>query len=470
MSIEQGDGIGAPADLGLRLNGKTDASSRGDLCTQLLIGHVPMAANPGAKDVFILGLGSGITGGAILGHPITNLTIAENCEPIIRAAKYFEPWNRGVLTNALTKVVCEDARTFLKLSPQKYDVIITQPSNPWMAGVGSVFSREYYQLGASRLKEGGIMAQWFHVYDMHDGVVSLVLRTFSSVFPNMEIWDSGSGDLILLGALKPWPSEPSVYQQLFARPQVQKDFERIGIKSPEALWARQLASQDTAFAIAGDGAVQSDLFPVLEYEAPRAFYIGARAKGISKFDERTWQMDLAPAGKRKTLAGLGDGVLQPVFSEYSTISDELRDHLQWRFQNGIGSSADFRPSWPCLFRSTPQDSGVVQTNGLNEEAKKVLLAAADIQRGETSRIAGIDAMLSLLRAYGPGSDWSVSHYGGIAVRASLAAGDVRRAGEVVSAALQLHPENADLTFLQRVIERRQAALPGAKSLVAQRQL
>ena len=470
VSIEQGDGIGAPADLGLRLNGKTDASSRGDLCTQLLIGHVPMAANPGAKDVFILGLGSGITGGAILGHPVTNLTIAENCEPIIRAAKYFEPWNRGVLTNALTKVVCEDARTFLKLSPQKYDVIITQPSNPWMAGVGSVFSREYYQLGASRLKEGGIMAQWFHVYDMHDGVVSLVLRTFSSVFPHMEIWDSGSGDLILLGALKPWPSEPSVYQHLFARPQVKKDFERIGIKSPEALWARQLASQDTAFAIAGEGPVQSDLFPVLEYEAPRAFYIGARSKGISKFDERTWQMELAPAGKRQTLASLNDGDLQPVFSEFSTISDELRDHLQWRFQNGIGSSADFRPSWPCLFRSTPQDGGVVQTNGLNEEAKKVLLAASDIQRDEVSRIAGVDAILSLLRAYGPGSDWSVSHYGGIAVRASLAAGDVRRAGEVVSAALQLHPENVELAFLQRVIERRQGALPGAKSLVAQRQL
>ena len=186
-----------------------------------------MAARPEAKDVFILGLGSGITGGAILGHPVEHLTIAENCEPVIRAAKYSERWNRGVLTNQVTKLCTEDARTVLKLSPQTYDIIITQPSNPWMAGVGSVFSREYYRLtGASRLKEGGIMAQWFHVYDMHDGIVNLVLRTFGSVFPYTEIWDSGSGDLVLLGSMKPWKSDPSVFGKLFERTAPKQDFEK----------------------------------------------------------------------------------------------------------------------------------------------------------------------------------------------------------------------------------------------------
>jgi hypothetical protein len=287
-----------------------------------------MAANPDAKDVFILGLGSGITGGAILGHPVEHLTIAENCEPVVRAANYFAAWNRGVLTNPITKVWTEDARTILKLSPKKYDVIITQPSNPWMAGVGSVFSREYYELGARRLKEGGIMAQWFHIYDMHDGIVSLVLRTFGSVFPHMEIWDSGSGDLILLGSMKPWASDPSIYQRLFERRLPRQDFERIGIKSPEALWARQLASQQTAFAIAGEGPVQSDLFPVLEYEAPRAFFIGTRARSMAKFDERTWQSELAPVEKRHALAGLDDKTLLPIFAEFSTINDDLRNHLQ----------------------------------------------------------------------------------------------------------------------------------------------
>src|SRR5207237_10540443 len=121
-------------------------------------------------------------------------------DPVSRAASCFLPWTRGVLSNRLTKIWHEDARTVLKLSPQKYDIIITQPSNPWMAGVGSVFSREYYELAASRLKEGGVMAQWFHLYDMHDGIVSLVLRTFGTVFPCGEVWDTGCADVVLLGS------------------------------------------------------------------------------------------------------------------------------------------------------------------------------------------------------------------------------------------------------------------------------
>lgn len=465
VSIEQGDGIGASPDLGLRLNGKTDASSRGDLCTQLLIGHVPMAANPEAKEIFILGLGSGITGGAILSHPVANLTIAENCKPIIRAAKYFEPWNNGVLTNPLTRVVCEDARTVLKLSPKKYDVIITQPSNPWMAGVGSVFSREYYQLGASRLKEGGIMAQWFHVYDMHDGIISLVLRTFGSVFPHMEIWDSGSGDLILLGGLKPWSSDSAVYDRLFQRPSVRRDLERVGIKSREAFWARQLASQATAFAIAGPGPVQTDQFPILEYEAPRAFYIGARAKGMARFDERTWQTELAPPEKRAALRALDDSALRAIFGEYSTINEELRGHLAWRLNRGVGASADFRPWWPCVFRIEPAEAALAQasTDSSDDEQKRVMAAAGQMRRGGSDRIAGINAMLTLLRERGPGSEWSVPHYAGMAVKASVAAGNLQRATEVLAAALQLNPDDAELNFLFRVVERQHTSLTSERN-------
>src|SRR6185503_6861026 len=120
VSVEHGDGTEAPSDLGLRINGKTDASSRVDLSTQLLVAHLPMAARPESKDVFILGLGSGITGGAALGHPIDHLVIAENCEPVVRAARFFDQWNAGVLTDPRVRIRIEDARTLLKLSPQLY--------------------------------------------------------------------------------------------------------------------------------------------------------------------------------------------------------------------------------------------------------------------------------------------------------------------------------------------------------------
>ena len=275
-----------------------------DLSTQLLVAHLPMLARPGAKDVFIFGLGSGISAGALLSYPVERITVAENCEPVIRASRWFTNWNRSVLDDPRVHLWHEDARTVLKLNPRLYDVIIAEPSNPWTVGIGSVFSREFYEIAASRLKPGGIMAQWFHVYEMHDGIVSLVLRTFSSVFPYVEIWDPGGGDIVMLGSLQPWQTGPEVFRQSFGFAGVRSDLASIGIHSPEALLARQLASQRTAFAIAGDGPVQSDLFPVLEYAAPRAFYVGINAKMFERFDERTRQQAVAPPDKLTTLHSL----------------------------------------------------------------------------------------------------------------------------------------------------------------------
>lgn len=206
VTVEEGDGVGAAADRGLRINGKPEASTRGDMSTQLMIAHLPILARPESKDVFMLGFGSGISAGALLGHPVSRVVVAENCEPALRAGHLFARWNRGALTNPVVRLWNEDARTILKLSPQQYDVIISQPSNPWMIGVGSVFSREFCELGASRLKEGGILCQWFHVYEMNDDIVGLVFRSFTSVFPHVEVWDAGPGDVILLGSKQPWKS------------------------------------------------------------------------------------------------------------------------------------------------------------------------------------------------------------------------------------------------------------------------
>ena len=207
----------------------------------------------------------------------------------------------------------------LKLRPQRYDVIITEPSNPWAIGVGSVFSREFYEVAASRLKTGGIMAQWFHLYETQDSLVELVLRTFSSVFPYVEVWDTGVGDIVILGSQQPWPSGPEVFRQGFAIERVRTDMEMIDMHSPEALMARQLASQRTGFAIAGKGPVQSDLFPILEDEAPRAFYLGSGSSMLDHFDERTYL----------AIAGAGGQARNPPFVQQC----ERANHIQ-RFLHG----------------------------------------------------------------------------------------------------------------------------------------
>jgi predicted membrane-bound spermidine synthase len=461
VSVERGDGIGAPADIGLRINGKTDASSRLDLSTQLLVGHLPFLARPESKDVFILGLGSGITGGAVLGHPIEHLVIAENCEPVVQAAKYFEKWNRGVLTDKRATIRIEDARTMLKLSPQQYDVIITQPSNPWMVGVGSVFSREYYQLGASRLKDGGIMAQWFHLYDMHDGIVAMVLRTFSSVFPQVEVWDCGAGDFVLLGSLKPWPDSMAHYQKFFEREQPRNDLARIGIQSVNALLARQFASQRTAFAITGDGPIQSDLFPVLEYEAPKAFYLGISAGTIGQFDERMWQMDMASREKQAALAALDSSQLRRVFAEYWTINTNLQKYLYWRLRNdqlpgGATEPIDLR-AIPCAFR--PANTTPVQLSappGASPEIQKLLAAATLLEANSKRQLEAVAMIEELLQQHRPDSGWSASHYAASAARISLTHGQPDKAAQLLALGLQRAPDDAELHYLARILKREQA--------------
>jgi predicted membrane-bound spermidine synthase len=464
VSIERGDGVMVPDDVGLRINGKPDASSRLDLSTQTLVGHLPLLARPQSTDVFILGLGSGITGGAVLGHPIEHLTIAENCEPVVRAAKFFARWNSDVMTDRRTVIRIEDARTVLKLSPRLYDVIITQPSNPWMAGVGSVFSREYYELGASRLKEGGIMAQWFHLYDMHDGIVSLVLRTFGTVFPHVEVWDCGAGDLVLLGSKQPWPATRAHYETFFARERPRRDLANIGLQSIDALLARQFASQRTGFAITGPGPIQSDLFPVLEYEAPRAFYLGITAGTLAQFDERTWQMEIAPAEKQSALSRLDTPQLRNIFAHYWTINTNLHSYLVWRLRNenlpgAVAEPVDLR-AVPCAFR--PADAPAARPTappGASEEIHRLLNALALLEPASERKSEGVALIESLLRQRRPDSAWDAPHFAALAARASLARGDTGKARGLLELGLKDSPDDAQLRYLARIIEREQSTTP-----------
>jgi predicted membrane-bound spermidine synthase len=462
VSVEQGDGVLSTPQLSLRINGKTDATTEGDLSTQYLLGHLPFLARPESKNVFILGFGSGITAGAVLGHPINQLVIAENCAPVLRAAKLFEKWNRGVLTNKFTRVFNEDARTALKLSPQHYDAIISEPSNPWMAGVGSVFSREFYELCASRLKDAGIMTQWFHVYEMHDGIVTLVLSTFTSVFPHVEIWDPGTGDIILLGSQRPWRSGPEVFREVFAREQPRRDLEEIGLKSPEAVWARQLASQRTAFAIADGDGVQSDEFPVLEYEAPRAFFLGRTARLLFQFDERTRQAEIAPPEKRAALSALGGDAVRHVFERFSSVNSDLPRQLALRLSGGNSAATTLdggQLPQPSIFFSTTgsETNGAPVTVGASDTMKTLLRAESRIASNSPQWADGVDCVEAALRdakSETKNNDWSPARFAALAGRSCLAHGELARANDLLSLGLKLEP-TAELRYLSRILEREQ---------------
>jgi spermidine synthase len=466
VSVESAAYRNASTNLTLRINGKPDATSRGDLSTQILLAQLPLMMKPDSKDVFCFGMGSGITAGSVLGYPIEHLTVAENCAPVLRAAKLFEPWNNGVLTNNRARIFHEDARTVLKLNVQKYDVIISEPSNPWMIGVGSVFSREFYELAASRLKMGGIMTQWFHTYELDDRTLNLVLRTFGAVFPNMEIWDVGDGDIVLLGSSQPWKSDLETYNRAFQLEGPRRDLSAIGLTSAETVMARQLASQRTAYALSGPGLIQSDDMPVLEYEAPRAFYIylERRAEDFQHFDERTWQIDLANRDKNTALSKMDAASLNAIFGQdFPSANLELLSYLRMSFEGRINQDYALA-SMPCIFQGT---NGMMlfapysaQTNMISRELFQSEYALKTMPGNQLQAIEGIKKILDGVQNYKrQDTDWSAAHYTDLAVKASLRFGNAAQAKSILLRGLQLEPDSEELKYLSRILAREETLQP-----------
>ncbi len=465
VSVER-DESGSSPELVLRINGKADASSHTDLSTQILLGQLPLMIKPDSQDVFCFGLGSGITAGTALGYPIGHLAVAENCEPVLRAAKLFEPWNQGALTDGRVRLYREDARTVLKLSPQKYDAIISEPSNPWVVNVGSVFSFEFYQLAASRLKPGGIMTQWFHIYEMDDATVDLVVRTFAAVFPSMEIWDASPGDIILLGSDRPWKAGPEAYRRAFDLDAPRRDLASIGLTTPAAVLARQLASQRTAFAVPNPGPIQRDGFPLLEYAAPRAMYLysGRQAQRLLRFDERTYQSNIAPLEKNLALAQLDETALKSIFCDFfPSVNPRLQQFVRTRVEGYLAQDARMR-SLPCVFRGASAvavfEPPLARTNIIVHRLANAEAMLGNSTADPSKAVADIKNTLDEIQSYNQqNAGWSAGHYANLAAEESLLLGNVAQAKAIIVRGLQLEPDSEELLYLSRILIREAVTQP-----------
>ena len=271
--------------LSLRVNGKTDATSVGDMSTQVLMAHVPMLVGPGGREALVVGLGSGVTVGSFLRHPsITRVEVVEISPEVVEVAgRFFGLANHSALLDPRVHLVLEDAKTFLQTTPRTYDVIATEPSNPWMAGVAGVFSREYYLNLRSRLNPGGVVAQWFQVYESSDRIVDIVIHTFSSVFPNVGVWHIGPGDVLLIGTLGPMMPDLADLQRRFNEPGVRDELASVGIQSPMTLLGLELIPQGAGASVPEafpETPIHSDFHPILEYAAQRAFFERGNAEKL----------------------------------------------------------------------------------------------------------------------------------------------------------------------------------------------
>jgi len=258
----------------LRVNGKLDAGTAGDMPTQLMSGHLPLLLHQDPKNVLVIGLGSGITAGAVSRYPIERVDVVEIEPAVVEASRFFRGLHGGVLDDQRVRTVIADGRNFLLTTRERYDVIISEPSNPWMSGLASMFSEEFFRLARERLRPDGIMLQWIQAYNIRPEDFRMVVNTFRSAFPAASIWNPVRGDFLLVGRRESRPIDLDQIRRRFdGIPLVRRDLERIGVRAwPGILGFFMLNDADTARFARGGGLNTDDRLP-LEFSAPRALYL-----------------------------------------------------------------------------------------------------------------------------------------------------------------------------------------------------
>jgi spermidine synthase len=254
-------------------NGKIDASSYGDMPTQILSGHIGLLLHPDPKDVLVIGLASGTTAGSALRHPIGSLTVVEIEPAVVQASHQFDHVNHQPLADPRTTLIVNDGRNYLLVTPQRYDVIISEPSNPWMSGPSNLFTVEFFQIVRSKLKEDGLLVQWVQMYSMSPDNMKALIKSVHSVFPYIHIFSGLVGaDLLLVASGKPIPIDVQRLRERLEREAVRTDLRRIGITSvPELLSFFRLGAAEVS-ALVQDAPLNTDDNALIEFAAPKDLY------------------------------------------------------------------------------------------------------------------------------------------------------------------------------------------------------
>ena len=216
----------------LHINGKADASSRVDMPTQVLLAQTPLLFGRPAKKVLVVGWASGVTVGSVLRHPVERLDAVELEPAMLEASHFFDELNGRPLDDPRVRVIVDDARSYLANTRESYDVIISEPSNPWLSGVANLFTREHFQKARKALAPGGRLLQWLPLYATDPDVLRAILAALRSEFPYVYgfVLDRAVPDLMLLATTEPLdPLDVPSFESL--PPAVRSDLYRVGTRS-----------------------------------------------------------------------------------------------------------------------------------------------------------------------------------------------------------------------------------------------
>ncbi len=278
-------------DLKLQVNGRTEATSVGDLKTNTLLGSLPLLLQPEAKSALVIGLGSGVTLAGVVPHPLTSIDCVELCGEVVEASRLFTKVAGDATRDPRVAMRAEDGRNHLLLTRKKYDVIISQPSNLWAAGVGNLFTREFFDLCRDRLTEDGVLCQWIQGYSVSKSSLRSILFTLAQTFPAIDLWVGEWSDILVIASARERPISVASLVRAFENPKIGGSLRRAGVPDAATLLSHHMMDSEAVRRFAQGARLHTDDNRLVEFGEPKSL---ARGTATSQSqDLLAWETDVA---------------------------------------------------------------------------------------------------------------------------------------------------------------------------------
>jgi spermidine synthase len=412
-------------ELSLGIDGKADASTGlGDMTTQTMLAHLPLVFHPKPDTVLVIGLGCGMSLGSAERYPVKAIDCVELLDNVVRAARYFEEYNHKCLDDPRVNLIVADARNHVMLSRRTYDVIISEPTNPWIAGVGDLFTKEFFEAAGRRLKPDGIICSWFHTYQMGEDDLKAMVRTFLEVFPEVSMWMSNESDVIFLGSWRPLSFDRGMVERL-AAPGVAADLKRIWVDDIVDVLGGYVWGRESLRLYGGPSTeLHTDDNMLLEYSAARQVFKTLSTRHLATFAAST---DMPPLG------GMGADLAELIGARIQA----RRKAMQGTVELTSGRTARGIGLYDGAFAEAPGDPYVLSAYTACHLSMGQSLAA----RGEYSAAAEHYRKAAVEPAYPA----AASGYDGLAA-CSARTGDLARARKFYRLSLDLNPYNRSTSY------------------------
>lgn len=270
-------------------NGKVDGGIQmdparapaADETTMTMLAVLPLSYRPEARRAAVIGYGTGMTTDVLLASPHLETVHTIELEPaMVEGAQPFLTTLTRVANDPRSKIIFEDAKAFFAMEPAPYDLIVSEPSNPWVSGVASLYTTEFYARAKDALADGGIFVQWAHLYEMDLALLSSIYRALRRQFPEIALYFSRELDIIFVasadGPLPPLSEAPFRFHG--------QGWPELGLAGLGDLKIRRILETEVGDALfqAFPAVANSDYFPVVSLRAPKSFYLRESAGAVSR--------------------------------------------------------------------------------------------------------------------------------------------------------------------------------------------